>query len=91
MTDHEAKEILEGIKGYEKTLDLIENRSVSVQDACTIGINAIEEVHRYKQAIENIKQTVNKELGYSRTRSQYNEGFTDGILYVWKLIDSIKL
>ena len=55
MTTDKAKEIFEGIKGYENTMDLIENHSVSVQDACAIGINAIEEVNRYKKAIEEIK------------------------------------
>ena len=59
MTTNEAKEVLNGIKSYENTLDLIENHSVSVQDACAIGINAIEEVNRYKKAIEDIKAEIN--------------------------------
>lgn len=59
MTTDKAKEILEGIKSYENTMDLIENHSVSVQDACAIGINAIEEVNRYKKVIEDIKAEIN--------------------------------
>lgn len=59
MTTNEAKEVLNGIKGYENTMDLIENHSVSVQDACTIGINAIDKVEKYKKAIEEIKVEIN--------------------------------
>ena len=58
MTTNEAKEVLNGIKSYENTRDLIENHSVSVQDACTIGINAIDKVEKYKKAIEVIRAEI---------------------------------
>lgn len=60
MTTNEAKEVLNGIRSYENTMDLIENHSVSVQDACAIGINAIEEVNRYKKAIDELRTEVSK-------------------------------
>ena len=71
MTTDKAKEIFEGIKGYENTMDLIENHSVSVQDACAIGINAIEEVNRYKKAIEEIKGEILSLKGDNFPNSYY--------------------
>ena len=36
-----------------------------------------------------IKQKIDEELGRPRTINRYNEGYTDGILYVWKVLDNI--
>lgn len=68
MTTDKAKEVLGGIRSYENTRDLIENHSISVQDACTIGINAIDEVEKYKKAIEDIKAEINTS---NRNRCDY--------------------
>ena len=78
MTTNEAKEVLEGIKSYENTMDLIENHSVSVQDACTIGINAIDEVERYKKVIEDIKAEISKDRALCGN-------FSDGIATAYGL------
>ena len=60
MTTDEAKALLEDIKSYEHTLYLIMEHSVSVQDACAIGISAIEEVERYKKAIGELRAEISR-------------------------------
>ena len=42
MTRDEAIKILKELAGYEKTMDLIQNYSVSVQDALYMAINALK-------------------------------------------------
>lgn len=74
MTTDKAKEALNGIKSYENTMDLIENHSVSVQDACTIGINAIETVERLKYLCKTYKQK-----GHAPTRTISMEALKDFI------------
>ena len=39
--------------------------------------------------VDAIMQKIDEELGRQRTNNRYNEGYTDGILYVWKVIDNI--
>lgn len=39
--------------------------------------------------VDAIMQKIDKELGRQRTNNRYNEGYADGILYVWKVIDDI--
>ena len=86
MTDHEAKEILEDIKGYEKTLDLIENHSISVQDACAIGINAIDKVEKYQQAIHDIKTEINSAYASSFVTRSDSTAFTCGLELAFDII-----
>ena len=43
MTRDEAIKILKELAGYEKTMDLIQNYSVSVQDALYMAIKALEQ------------------------------------------------
>lgn len=43
MTREEAIKILKELAGYEKTMDLIQNYSVSVQDALYMAIKELEQ------------------------------------------------
>lgn len=43
MTRDEAIKILKELAGYEKTMDLIQNYSVSAQDALYMAIKALEQ------------------------------------------------
>ena len=43
MTKEEAIKILKELAGYEKTMDLIQNYSVSVQDALYMAIKALDQ------------------------------------------------
>ena len=52
MTRDEAIKILKELAGYEKTMDLIQNYSVSVQDALHIAINSLEIDERYELEYE---------------------------------------
>lgn len=74
MTTNEAKEVLGSIRSYENTMDLIENHSVSVQDACTIGIKAIETVERLKYLCKTFEQK-----GHAPTRVISMENLRDFI------------
>lgn len=51
--EQEAIKILSDLAGYEKTIELIQNYSVSVQDSLHMAINALSAIEDIKQEIEN--------------------------------------
>lgn len=50
---------------------------------------ALEQSNRYKQALEDIKQKLDKELEYQWRRNQYGDGYKAGILHALKLIANV--
>ena len=60
MSRTEAIEILNDLAGYEKTIDLIQNYSVSVQDALHIAIASLETDEAYQLEYE---RTTKNDLG----------------------------
>lgn len=91
MTTDRALEILEDKNACsECACDISDSITCNdCEEAIKIAIEAVKEAEKYKKAIEEIKQKVNKELGYQWNKSRYSDGYKDGILYVFKMIDNI--
>ena len=80
MTRDEAIKILKELAGYEKTMDLIQNYSVSVQDALYMAIKALEQepcddcisrqavLDKLNRLIEVERLQGTDEMGYGRER-----------------------
>lgn len=84
MTRVEAVGVLSKLAGYEKTMDLIQNHSVSVQDALHIAIKALEQ----EPVLDNIRAEINKPVIRDKYSQRQND-YCDGVEFMCNRIKEI--